>query len=179
MRVSAEELVRRADRALADQPLAPGAPPRVPKGAPRRGTMDPTASAKLDRAIRGFRDRQAGLVADATAVLERRPGKMTEAEVTASVHRGLWIAWARYMAAPDAKAAFQTATAFGIFFDKWRLTQGLPTAITEARRYERWELLAKIHAELETRGAGETTEPPALGGNPQAAARRDEPDEPA
>lgn len=164
MRVSAEELVRRADRALADQPLAPSAvPPRVAKRPPRRGTGDATVSAKLDRAIRGFRDRQAGLVTEAAAVLERRPGKMTDAEATASVHRGLWIAWARYMAAPDAKAAFQTATAFGIFFDKWRLTQGLPTAITEERRYERLELLAKIHAVLETRGAGVPMEPPGAG----------------
>lgn len=156
MTTRADTLLAQADRTFLNLPVPTGAvPPATTKGQPRtlRLKTDPAASRKLDRAIRGFRDHQAALVDEAAALLTQAPGKFTEEMVSARVHRGLWVAWARYLAAPDAKAAFQAATAFGIFFDKWRLTQGLPTAITEERREERLVLLAKIQAVLEQRGA--------------------------
>lgn len=92
------------------------------------------------------------LVAQGAAELTG-PVATDEGTMKARVFKGVQIAWARYLAAPDAKSAFHATYAFGIFFDKWRLMRGEPTVITEERRYERFELLAKIQHVLETRGA--------------------------
>ena len=153
---TAAQFLALSDRAALDLPVpAEAAPPAKREG----GRMVPAAvkgdgDAALKAAVTRFRGRQALLVQEAGGLLLSKlpKGRLTESEVSDRVHRGLLIAWARYLGAEDARAAWMSATAFGIFFDKWRLTQGLPTAITEERRYERVELLAKIQTILEARG---------------------------
>lgn len=145
-----EQALEHTERAFSGPQVLRGRPPATQTGRPRRAAASAPA---LERALARWATQQAGLVREATAQLAAQPGVLTDQDITTRVHRGLWIAWARYLAAPDPKSAFQAATAFGIFFDKWRLSQGLPTAITEERRHERLELLAKIHAILETRGS--------------------------
>lgn len=79
-------------------------------------------------------------------------GELTPERMKAMVAEGFWLAFARFLASLTAKDAVASATACAIFFDKWRLSEGLPTAITDERRVERVELLQKIHAVLESRG---------------------------
>lgn len=102
----------------------------------------------------------AALIREGATVLQDRETPITDAVIREQVRRGLWIAWARYLAAPDARGAYHAATAFGIFFDKYRLLSGQPTQIMEERRWERIEVLAKIQAVLVARGQTSAPGPP-------------------
>lgn len=172
-------LLAKIDQAFTQTHVSGSGIPPTKAGRPRKPPFktDPAASIKMDRAIWHFRNRQAKLILEATALLDQEPGKLSEGDIGQRVHRGLWVAWARYLAATDPKAAWQAATAFGIFFDKWRLIQGLPTAITEERRVERLELLAKIQAVLTTRGESKAATvmaipPAAASGDPRTPGER-------
>lgn len=105
----------------------------------------------LQAALRTFASAHTGLVEEAATTLQTTSSRLTEEELKDRVTRGLGLAWGRYLGATDPKAAWQAATAFGIFMDKWRLLQGQPTQITEERRWERVELLQRIQAVLTSR----------------------------
>ena len=91
------------------------------------------------------------LIKHATKLLSRVRSKITTDEMEEQVNKGIQVAWARYLAAGDSRTAWQAATAWKVFLEAWRLIEGKPTAITEDRRVERWELLQQVQAVLQAR----------------------------